>query len=135
MGTEMNRTVVSLIVSLLAATAANAADVNFSSAYVQQVTDTRFSNLPSISTADIVKPVFTVASGLSAMRPSSGNLGLVWQQGDNNSASLVQSGLGNVGLIQQIGLNNTASIEQYGSNHAALVFQQGNGNIAVIRQR
>jgi minor curlin subunit len=111
----------------------SAADFS-SPAYIDQLSD-RGGPFPSVSTADIVKPVFQVASAISSLKPTQGNLGLVWQDGLNNNASVVQDGFGNIGLIRQIGLDNTASIEQYGSGHAAMVFQQGRGNFAVIRQR
>ena len=123
-----------LMVAILSSNA-NASDM-YSIAYVSQIGSGSYSrSFATISTKDIVKPMFQVASAMSALKPSQGNLGLVWQDGDTNNASVMQDGVGNVGLIRQIGLENTASITQNGSGHQALVFQQGRGNVAIIHQR
>jgi minor curlin subunit len=114
---------------------ANAAEF-YSPAYINQIgSGTYKGSFATMSTEDIVKPMFQVATGLSSLRPSQGNLALIWQEGDTNTASITQDGTGNVGLIRQIGLENTASVTQSGSGHQALVFQQGRGNVAIIHQR
>lgn len=113
----------------------NASDF-YSPAYVNQIGSGSYAHsFATMRTEDIVKPMFQVASAMSALRPSQGNLGMIWQDGDANNAAITQDGIGNVGLIRQIGLENTASITQSGSGHQALVFQQGRGNVAIIRQR
>jgi minor curlin subunit len=105
---------------------------SFSPAYIRQIDSGSFSRATTI---DIVGPAVAAARSLSSLRPRNGNLGLIWQDGDLNTANISQTGVGNVGLIRQIGMENTASITQSGNGHQALVIQQGRGNQAFIRQR
>ena len=129
----MNNKIIIQTALLLALCAQQAgAAETLSPAYITQVDISSFSRM---STADIVKPAMEVAQKLSALRPDNGNLALVWQDGVNNNASIVQNGSGNVGLIRQTGMDNTASIRQSGSGHQGLIVQQGRGNRAFIAQR
>ncbi len=127
-----NKTVIQTAFLLAVCVGQAGAAETSSPAYITQVDAASFSRA---STADIVKPAMEVAQKLSALRPDNGNLALVWQDGVNNNASIVQNGSGNVGLIRQIGMDNTASIRQSGSGHQALIVQQGRGNRAFIAQR
>lgn len=101
-------------------------------AYINQIDGTSFSRM---DTAAIMKPLIEVARQLPTLDPGPSNLGLVWQEGDFNSATIDQQGSGNVGLIRQIGYNNNAVIQQVGNGHQAMIFQQGRNNTAIISQR
>ena len=107
-------------------------------AFVQQATGGAATSAGLLDTASIFKPSLEV---ISTARPSidsgdlTGNLSLVYQSGEFNTASIEQSGSRNVGLIQQIGYMNSAAISQSGIGHQAFVSQQGRGNVAIIRQR
>lgn len=132
---KIKTTIYAVSMAALVSSNVHASDF-YSPAYVNQIDSGSYSqSFATMSTGDIVKPMFQVATAMSALRPSQGNLGLIWQDGDANNASITQDGVGNVGLIRQIGLENTASITQSGSGHQALVFQQGRGNVAIIHQR
>ncbi len=106
-------------------------------AFVQQATGSGMSS-GLMDTASIFKPSLEV---IAAAKPAigaadlSGNLSLIYQSGDFNTASIEQTGTRNVGLIQQIGYMNSASINQSGIGHQALISQQGRNNVAIIRQR
>lgn len=133
---------VMLIVSLVAALGASSAvagPATPSLAFVQQATggSAGGSSAALMDTASIFKPSMEVLTSVKAMDTSDlvGNLSLVYQSGEFNTASIEQSGNRNVGIIQQIGYMNSASITQNGVGHQAFVRQEGRNNVAIIRQR
>ena len=129
----MNKIKAILASSMMAAATFGASASDFSSlAYMPQIGR---SASATIRTADLMGPVFTMTQQLRSIQPGPGNLGLVWQVGDNNDGQITQRGFGNVGLIRQVGMGNIASIQQFGGNHSALVHQQGRNNVAIVRQR
>lgn len=101
-------------------------------AYINQLDGGSFSKMDM---AAIAAPLIQIAQELPKLNAGPGNLGLVWQEGEFNTASIDQQGAGNVGLIRQIGYNNSAAIMQSGRGHQALIFQQGRNNTAIISQR
>lgn len=138
----MRNTSVTLIFSLIAglgASSAIAGPAAPSLAFVQQATagSVGGSSAPLMDTASIFKPSMEVLTSVKAMDTSDlvGNLSLVYQSGDFNTASIEQTGTRNVGIIQQIGYMNSASITQTGVGHQAFVRQEGRNNVAIIRQR
>ena len=126
---------ISFMVGMFFAASAYAGPSASSLAFVSQATG--YSS-GAMNTADIFKPSMQV---LEAARPAVnssslvGNLSLVYQSGDFNTASIEQTGTGNVGFIQQQGYMNSATIQQVGVGHQAFISQQGYGNVAIIRQR
>jgi len=130
----MKKSTIAQAVLFLATLGAQAgAAETFSPAYINQISGA--ASFSRMSTVEIMKPAMEVAQRLAALRPDNGNLSLIWQEGDNNNATISQHGSGNVGLIRQIGVENTAFIRQSGSGHQALIVQQGRGNRAFISQR
>lgn len=132
---------VMLIVSLFAGlggSSAIAGPATPSLAFVQQATGGGAgSSAALMDTASIFKPSMEVLTSVKAMDTSDlvGNLSLVYQSGDFNTASIEQTGSRNVGIILQIGYMNSASITQTGVGHQAFVRQEGRNNVAIIRQR
>lgn len=122
---------VAFILGFTAASNAGAFEVN-SLAYINQLDGKSFSKMDM---AAIAAPLIQIAQDLPKLNTGPGNLGLVWQEGEFNTASIDQTGTSNVGLIRQIGYNNFASITQSGHGHQALIFQQGRNNTAIISQR
>lgn len=120
----------------LFSTGAIAGSASLSPAFVQQASGSGAS-MGSLNTAAIFKPALQVLTSAPRVDTEGliGNLSLVYQSGDFNTASIEQTGSRNVGLISQIGYFNTASIIQTGTGHQAFVSQQGRGNVAIIRQR
>lgn len=128
------KTIISTLAVLTLFGSVAAAESFSSPAYIQQVRSSTAA--VRLSSSELMAPVLDLVSQLPSARPNGpGNLGLIWQEGANNSANIDQTGNRNVGLIRQIGLNNVASITQHGSGHQALALQQGRGNVAIIRQR
>jgi hypothetical protein len=129
----MKKVLVSFAAVILAATAAQAQPLA-SPAYIQQVSQTRAS--VQLTTREMMTPLIELASQIPSVPAAGpGNLGLVWQDGTNNSATIEQRGSQNVGLIRQVGMDNVASISQQGVGHRGLIVQQGRNNVAIIRQR
>lgn len=130
--------VVSLI-ALLGASTAVAGPATPSLAFVQQATggSAGGGSAGLMDTASIFKPSMEVLTSVKAMDTSDlvGNLSLIYQAGDFNTASIEQTGSRNIGVIQQIGYTNSASITQTGVGHQAFVRQEGRNNLAIIRQR
>lgn len=130
-----NAAYISFAVGMFFAASASAGPSAMSLAFVPQASGTASA---AISTADIFTPSMKV---LDAARPAVnssslvGNLSLVYQSGEFNTASIEQTGTGNVGFIQQVGYMNAATIQQTGVGHQAFISQQGTGNVAIIRQR
>ncbi|WP_296038699.1 hypothetical protein [uncultured Agrobacterium sp.] len=137
----MRKKLVMHIVSLIAALGASTAiagPATPSLAFVQQATGgAGGSSAALMDTASIFKPSMDVLTSAKSMDTSDlvGNLSLVYQSGDFNTASIEQTGSRNVGVIQQIGYMNSASITQAGVGHQAFVRQEGRNNVAIIRQR
>lgn len=69
-------------------------------------------------------PVPTVTGGGSS---------LINQEGSNNTAAIVQTGI-NAGLISQTGNGNMGMITQTGAGNSAAIYQQTNGASAAIFQ-
>ena len=122
-----------LALTILAASTSVGVSADFASlAYIPQMDA---SQMPQMSMAEIAAPMFKVVEAMPAPRSDRGNLALVWQDGETNTASINQSGFGHVALVRQIGYMNTTAIQQQGVGQQAMVFQQGRGNVAIIRQR
>jgi minor curlin subunit len=130
---KMKKVLIPAFAVMALATTANAQPIS-SPAYIQQINPSSAS--VQLTTSQLMTPIINLVSQMPELTPRGpGNLGLVWQDGTNNNATIDQRGSQNVGLIRQIGMDNVASISQRGIGHQAMVFQQGRNNVAIIRQR
>ena len=59
---------------------------------------------------------------------------LVSQDGQDNTADVLQYGADNESWVYQTGANNVADVKQYSSNNDSTVNQNGNGNSATVTQ-
>jgi minor curlin subunit len=128
----MKTAMITALVATLSVAQSAYASESKSLAYVNQIEDFR---VASMSMTEIVGPAIQAVNSIPTLRTGRGNLGLIWQDGSDNTANISQTGSRNVGLIRQIGIGNTATISQIGAGHRSLVMQQGHNNVAIIRQR
>lgn len=125
----------SALILSLAANSSVTAETLLSPAYIAQASGYSAASPFSMpSTQDLVGPIVSITSGLPPLGPSE-NLGLIYQDGVANSASITQVGGRHLAVVQQAGSNNSAAIQQMGTGHQAFVSQVGRGNIAIISQR